>query len=284
MGTLNKKIEVKQIDWFDDHFYKIRYENEAKVEIEDYIPSVTTKLGALAKPFLIGWYGDIGTREARFRTTEQADRGSRIHWAWECYTTGGVVIYDSPKTPIYDKEELDKIINASKGNFLILRDQDEMYQIMKLEKFYKILKPISYASESIVYDIENRDAGTMDNLFKINAGEYEVNGSVPLKLDGGFYIFDLKSGNYLGKEARMQVSCYAKCAVSMGLAPDIEGALIGHTASKNKKGIEGFSTVHLTKEDIEQEYQDYRDIAKVWERNFGTRKPTIRQIPGIIKL
>ncbi len=278
------KIEVKQIDWFDDHFYKIRYENEAKIEVEDYIPSVTTKLGALAKPFLIGWYGDIGTREARLRTMEQADRGSRIHWAWETYTTGGVVIYDSPKTPIYTKEEVDKIIESSKGNYLILRDQEEMYQMMKMEKFYKALDPISCASESIVYDIENRDAGTMDNLFEINSGEYEINGATLLKLGGGFYIFDLKSGNYLGKEARMQVACYAKCAVSMGLVPEIEGALIGHTASKTKKGIEGFSTVHLTQDDIEQEYQDYRDIARVWDRNFGTRKPTIRQIPGIIKL
>jgi len=43
-------LQVKQIEWFDDHFYKIRYVNEAKVELEDYIPSVTTKLGALSKP------------------------------------------------------------------------------------------------------------------------------------------------------------------------------------------------------------------------------------------
>ena len=41
------KIEVKQIAWFDDRFYKIRYENDKKVEVEDYIPSITTKLNAL---------------------------------------------------------------------------------------------------------------------------------------------------------------------------------------------------------------------------------------------
>jgi len=277
-------MEVKQIDWFDDHFYKIRYENEAKVEIEDYIPSVTTKLGALAKPFLMGWYGDIGTREARMRTSEQADRGSRIHWAWECYTTGGVVIYDPIKTPVYTKEEIDEIIKKNNNNYFIIRDQNEMYQVMKLEKFYKALNPLSCISETIVYDIENRNAGTMDNMFSIREGEYEINGSVPLRLGEGFYIFDLKSGNYLGKEARMQVACYSKCAVAMGLVDEVQGALIGHTASNTKKGIEGFSTIHLTQDDIEQEYQDYTDIAKVWERNFGNKKPTIRQIPGIIKL
>ena len=36
--------------------------------------------------------------------------------------------------------------------------------------------------------------------------------------------------------------------------------------------------------EINQYYQDYRDIAKVWDRNFGNEKPTIRQIPGIITL
>ena len=29
-------LDVKQIDWFDDRFYRVRYENDAKVEIEDY--------------------------------------------------------------------------------------------------------------------------------------------------------------------------------------------------------------------------------------------------------
>ena len=279
-----KTIEVKQISWFDDHFYKIRYENEAKVEIEDYLPSVTTKLGALAKPFLIGWYGDIGTREARLRMVEQADRGSRIHWAWEIYTQGGIVIFDDPRVPLYTKEEIRAIEKAYNYNSIILKSQDEMYQMMKLQKFMEIINPVSIESEKVVYDIENRDAGTMDNLIEINEGEYLISGAKPIKLPGGFYVFDLKTGNYLGKEARMQISAYGKCVETM--FPDIQivGGLIGHTGSKNKTGIPGFSLTYLDIDQMHREYQDFRDIARVWDRNFGTRKPIIRQVPGFLTL
>jgi hypothetical protein len=278
-----KTIEVKQIDWFDDHFYKIRYENEAKIEIEDYFASVTTKLGALAKPHLIRWYGDIGTREAQMKMREAGDRGSRIHNAWYHYTTGGAVVYQPERTPLYTRDELDEIYKRFNNAVYVIQNQDEMFNVMKLQQFHSIIKPREMKSETIVYNADHKEAGTADNIFEIDEGEYLISGAKPVKLPGGQYIFDLKTGSTVGKEAFMQVSAYLVCAESMG-APKFAGALIGHTSATTRSGIEGFKIYFLSREEALSQYSDYRDIARVWERNFGTKKPVIRQIPGLITL
>lgn len=272
-------IEIKSISWFDDRFYKVTLENGNI----DYIPSVTTKLGAVAKPFLMRWRGDIGNREADLRMMEQADRGSRLHHAWQTYTTGGAVIYQDYKVPPYTQEEIIEIEKSYSGKISILHTQDEMFEITKLERFYKIIQPEDMYSEMIIYDLENRDAGTLDNLFKIKAGEYPINGRIPIKLPEGYYIFDLKTGSYLGKEANMQVSVYAKCVEKMGICKII-GALIGHTSAKTKIGIEGFAGIYLSKQQLEEEYLDYRNIAKLWEKMFGDSKPKIFEIPSLIAI
>lgn len=81
----------------------------------------------------------------------------------------------------------------------------------------------------------------------------------------------------------MQVAAYGSCLMSMGYE-DIVGAIIVWTNSKNKSGIEGLGSWHMGLKELQQELDDYRDISKVWERNFGTKKPIIRQIPGFITL
>jgi len=287
-----KKIELKQIDWFDDHFYKIRYENDQKVEVEVYIPSVTTKLGALSKPQLQRWYGDVGNREAFLRMTEASDRGSRIHWAWECFTSGGVVIYHPDKTPLFDNEELEELKKRYNQHYFILRNQDEMWNFMKLEAFHKAVKPTFSLSEQKVFNLDTMDAGTMDNLFGVKEGTYLINGSKPVKLETGLYLFDAKTGSYVGAEAKMQLSAYWACLVWMArnkfieLPEDMEiqGAIIGHTSAKTRSGIEGFSATVIPKDEIEDYYRRYRNIAAVWESEFSSMKPKIRQIPGYVAL
>ena len=278
---MNKTLEVKQIDWFDDHFYKIRYINEAKQEIIDYLPSTTTKLSAVSKPFLIRWHGDIGNREATLRRDEAGDRGSRIHWAWHVYITGGAVIYNPPKTPLYTKKEIEELQKKYTETF-ILTNQNEMWDLMKLQKLVQILKPTPVASEVILYDIENREAGTVDNIFDIEAGSYKINGSTPLVLPKGRYIVDLKSGASIG-DGDMQVANYAKMAEKCDYG-SIQGTLILHTKSKTKAGIEGLGVSYQDEKMVDQKYQDFRDISRVWERQFGNKKPIVRQIPGLITL
>jgi len=286
-----KNIELKRIDWFDDRFYKIKYTNEQQVDIEDYLPSVTTKLGALSKPMLTRWYGDLGNREAKLQMNEKAERGSRIHWAWETYVKAGVVIYDPPKTPLYNQEEKDEIIKRHNGHFFLLHTQDEMWNFLKLRQFHQAIKPYFSMSEATIFDIANRDAGTMDNLFGIEEGEYAINGAKVVKLEKGLYIFDAKTGNYVGNEAKMQLGAYWGCINYMIdnrmidlPEQQIKGAIIGHTSAKTKNGIEGFSAIVINALDLSEYYNRYRSIAKVWDSEFGTLKPKIRQLEGFVAL
>lgn len=274
-------IEVKQIDWFDSHWYRIRYLNEEKAEIEEYFASVTTKLGVLAKPHLLRWYGEIGYQEARRKTREAADRGTRIHWAWYIYVNNGAIIYNNPQTPAYTREEIEEIYKKFKGNVWILEDQLEHWDFLKLVEMFKRLDPQIVESEKKVFNIEHHEAGTADNLFNIKEGKYEISGATPLSLPGGMYVGDLKTGAAISNENLMQISAYVYCAESMGY-DTFQGALIYHTQGKSKKGIEGLSVTHLTRDEIAQHYADYRDVSRVWERQAKGSKPIIRQLPCLV--
>ena len=277
---MNKPLDVKMIDWFDDHWYRVRYLNEAKQEVEDYFASVTTKLGILAKPFLIKWYGDIGTREAQRKMREAADRGTRIHWAWYFWAVGGAVVYQDRRSPAYSKEEMDELYTKYAGKVWTLENQDEHYDFLKLVSMFDILKPNIFESEKKVFNIEHREAGTADNIMQLAEGEYLVSGKTPLKLPGGWYIGDLKTGAAVGKENFMQISAYVHCAESMGYSR-FQGALIYHTQSSIRTGIPGLKVYHLTREEIDQHYADFRDISRVWERQSKS-KPKIRQMPCLV--
>jgi len=274
--------EVKMIDWFDQHFYKVTYMNENNAEITTYIPSVTTKLGALAKPFLAKWRGDVGNKRADEIVQESQDEGTLLHWAWQCATTGGEVIFQTPRNPSYSQEQINALHEQNNGNLVVLRTQHQMWTVDRLKAWYDTVRPRDIQSELMLYDIENNDAGTADNFMYIDGGDYMINGSKPLKLETGLYVIDLKTGKSVDDTAKMQLSAYARMYEKTHDAT-IEGALVIHTQSSTKKGIEALSTILVDKDSIESYYQDYRDIAKVWERNFGSKKPIVRELPLSIK-
>lgn len=281
---METKIEVKMIEWFDDHFYKIKCTslvNGIPIESSDYFPSVTTKLQVISKPFIARWRGDIGNREADLRMFEASERGVRIHHAWYTMTTGGIVIYNPWQHPNYTEEEIQKLSSDNFGNIAIVRYQDEMYDLYKLQRWLQIVKPKILGSELINYSVKNRDAGTLDNLFEIEEGKYLINGKEALFLPGGVYVVDLKSGNNVDDDAFMQTGDYAFNVQEMGIASPV-GTLILHTGAKTRTGIEGLSTLYRSKEQMEQDYQDYRLAAALWERKNGNMKPKVFEFPTLL--
>jgi len=246
-----------------------------------HFASVTTKLGALNKGFLLKWFADLGWFEAKRRVREAADRGTRIHFAWYTVCTGGAIVYQNPHDPAYTPKELVEIHQKYDGKVWTLQNQEEHYDFLKLVQMKEILNPEILESEKKVYNIEHQEAGTADNILRIKEGEYPISGKTPLKLPSGLFMFDAKSGNYVGVDNFMQVSAYVHCAESMGYER-FTGALIAHTAAQMKNGIEGFKVYYLTREEIDQYYQDYRDIARVWVRQNKDSKPTIRQLPCLV--
>ena len=279
---MTTEAKVKLVEWFDERFYRLDYEEEGEQKVT-YIPSVTTKLGIIAKPFLAHWRGDIGNREADLRVWEAGERGTRIHHSWYTLTTGGAVIYQPYQRPNYTQSEIDLITSEYVGNVAIVRYQDEMYDIWKLERWLEIVNPVFKASELTVYSLEDKDAGTLDNLLEIAEGDYMVNGAKPLHIPGGLYVLDLKSGKFVDYQAFMQTAPYANCVKKMGLGEPI-GTLILHTQASTRKGIEGLATILRSKEEMEQDYQDYRLASALWERKNANAKPTIFEFPALITL
>lgn len=270
--------KIKQIEWFDSRFYRIDFGNNNYV----YYPSVTTKLQAESKPFLACWRGDVGNREADRRMKETADRGSRIHYGWYLMTTKGTVLYNPFQRPNFTQDKIDEIASDSNG-IMILENQDEMYDIYKLEQWHKIVQPKVEASELIIYSVKNEEAGQLDKLMFIKEGKYNVNGAAGLHIPEGLYVVDLKTGKTVNNDAYMQIAAYASCYAEMTGIP-LKGGIVIHTGAKTKKGIEGLATYLRTIDEMSTDYTNYRAVANVWERLFSNQSPRIFDFPSLIKL
>lgn len=274
------EVKIKMVDFFDSHVYRIDILNEGKLETR-WIPSVTTKLSITDKPFLAKWRGDIGNREADMRLFESQERGSRIHYAWSVFCNGGLVIYQPWNRPNYTEAE---IVELKKNNPLhaIIKYQDEMLALIKLQKLVNALKPKMHYSERIVYSLTNNDAGTVDNDWEIETGYYNVNGSKPVLIPGGRYVVDLKNGNQVSDEAYYQTAAYLKCSEEMD-GTKYAGTIIVHTSSKNKGGIEGLGCHVSLMPQVEEHYKTYRLAAALWEKKNPDFAPKVFEFPTIIK-
>ena len=266
------------IDWFDEHWYQVTQNG-----VTHYLPSVTTKLGIIDKPFLAKWRGDIGNREADHRMHEAADRGKRLHWAYEIALKGGIVIYDPWQHPVLTPEAIQELKQKHQGFVAVLHNQDEMLQLTKLQKQFNALKPEIVAVEQRVYDIANRDAGTIDQVFRIKEGSYLIAGAKPVTLPGGLYINDLKTGKNIDL-AWLQIAAYAVMYEALHNV-QIAGGLITHTAATIKGGIQGLKTLVRDRETLlGKDYPDYRHASALWERDHQDDHPETFQFPATIQL
>lgn len=275
---MSNNVKVKMVEWFNKHWYKLELENK---EIR-WIPSVTTKLNILDKPFLRKWVGELGLREADMRLFEAQERGTRIHSAFEVFQRGGAVIYQPWQRPNYTEEEIEEI---KKRNALscIVKYQDEILDVLKLSKFFDVVKPEVLMTEGTVYSLDDNDAGTVDAIYRIKEGDYMVNGSKPLHISGGVYVVDLKTGSTIDKNAYRQTAAYVNCVKKMGLYEPV-GTMILHTQSKNSKGIEGLG-VHLREGSVVQnDYKEYRLASELWQAEHGDDTPRVFEFPSLIQL
>jgi hypothetical protein len=269
-------MDVKMVQWFDDHWYKIELEDDS----EEYLPSVTTKLQAEPKPFLAKWRGDIGNREADIRSREATDKGSRIHRGCEVYATGGAVVYNPQRSPNYSPEELSDIRSSTASGVVeIIRDQDEMLQVWRFQQWMSLVRPTILGIEQTVYSEEMRAAGTLDYAFQINEGTYKINGSKPLALEGGIYIADVKSGG-LYESAYYQLAAYRRMYEMLNDC-EVQGCFVLHLNAKTRSGIPGMATV-LRKEEYEDDLDTYNRIAAVWEATNRNAHPKVFELPTLL--
>jgi len=281
MNKTETKIKVKQVQWFDEHWYRIDYVDGSV----DYFPSTTTKMQVLDKPGLTMWYGSLGSREAKKRTMDAADRGSRIHNALEIMGGGGAVVYQHLQHPNYNGEELYEIKKKYK-EVVILERQDEMLQVWKVQKLFKILDPVFLEREKIVWSTKYREAGTIDIVLGIRGGKYEGIARKPVELEEGIYITDYKTGN-LYDEAKMQIADYIEMFIERfpQHKNKVKGGLIIHTGARNRTGIPGLSLIYIPMAEVKKDFVDFRHVAAMWDRKYGPeKKPRLLDFPAIITL
>lgn len=270
---MENQNEIKLVDYFNEHWYKIG---------ESYIASVTTKLSIERKPNLDRWRGDVGNREADLRMHEAGDRGKRIHYAWWIYLMGGIVLYNPWEHPFYTPQQVEEL---KKENiwFMVLTSQDEMLQLWKLQRFFEIVNPIILDSEMKIYSLEKDIAGTLDNAFLIEKGTYDVNGSKKLIIPKtGIYIADLKTGKTVDDSVWNQLAPYTYCYEHMR-ETEVTGALILHTGSMVKLGIAGLSVPLRTREELEHDLEIYFKIADIWKERNPKAGPEVFSFPSLIK-
>lgn len=277
---MTKNPEVKLIEYFNEHWYRITLEDGKT----DYFPSTNTKLRVIGKPFIAKWRGDLGNREADLRMFEASERGIRIHHAWYTLTMGGVVIFNPWQRPNYSPEDIAKLQDDNSGNVAVIQYQDEMLDVWKLQRWVEIVKPKFLGSEMTVYSLKNREAGTLDNLVEIQEGEYQVNGKTPIEFDGGIYVLDLKSGNNVDDDAYLQTADYGYMIEEMDASKKIAGTIVLHTGSALKTGIEGLATLVHNREEMDKDYQDFRHAAALWERKNANAKPKVFEFPSLLTL
>lgn len=257
--------EVKLIEWFDDHFYKVDGE---------FFPSVTTILGAEPKPFLSQWRGQVGNWEANRIMSDAADKGTRIHRAAELLANGFEIILD--KT--IQNDEI-----SYKNKMWFLHEQQDHLEVYRIHQFFQIVKPKVLSTEIIIYNQDEKFAGTVDLIIDVPEGDYNICGAKPIHLEAGRYIADYKTGKEIYPSHYRQLGAY-KNAYEMMTDDSIKGALILHSnAAQTKKGIAGFKCIAIDKDTLETSYEQFLKIKSVYDI-APLYKPKIFSLPQILKL
>ena len=267
------KVIAKQISWFDDHFYQVG---------EDFLPSVTTILNAVPKSFLSNWRGQVGNWEADRIMNEAMDKGSRIHNAVSIFLSGGAILFNNPKAPAYNQEEIEQVKQSTKL-FCLIQNQQEMLELYRFQQFFDKVSPQVIATDLNVYSLKLNYAGSLDMILDIQDGNYEVNGAKPIHIPTGRYICDLKTGSAIDDNYYSQIAAYMVAYEEIDHQLEISGGLIIHTNSKTQKGIEGFSLYQRNRDELEEDFQRFLKYKAIYDMN-GSTKPKIFNLPGIIKM
>lgn len=274
-----KKNEPILIEYFDDHYYKVKIGDNQF----DYFPSITTKLQVVNKPAVNRWASDVGTREAEYKKFMASQRGKRIHHAWSTLTMGGVVVYNPWEKPVFTRSELDELRKNSFDLF-VMEYQNEYIAVWKLMRWIEEVKPRPMVqSETIFYSMKYREGCTVDNIFYLNPGHYDVNGRNGLTIEEeGLYICDLKSGNYTDEDHFLQLAGNMNCFQET-TGEDLKGGFLIHTESKNRSGIEGLATIFRTKEQLQEDFLDFRHAAALYERKYAKARPKTFEFPAMLE-
>lgn len=250
------KIETKQVLVNVDHVYQVG---------EEYYPSVTTILGALAKGkgFDI-WLQSHSTEESQDILETAGLAGSKIHHAIELLLGGKRVI---PSEFVY----VDKDGVEHKG-----LKPEESFKLGTFIRWWFEYRPKLLAVEKIVYSEQRKYAGSVDFIGTIKEGLIDKKSKTPN--NELMFVIDWKSSKAIYPSYEMQVAAYAQAEMEM-TGKKVDRIAILRLGSKHKAGYE-FKII----DSIAQPYKTFLGVMEAWKYqnpNFG---PKIIDVPAYFQL
>lgn len=264
---MESKENTERIEYYDDRWYKMELSPQGLEKLKSlhekefqnpvYLPSSTTALGIVNKPFLARWRGDIGNEAADFRSRKAKDIGSRSHDGIHRLFMGETL-----------KNE----------NYI----QEEWVNINRFWLWYQSLgKPsLPYEPEMTVYSLEYLYAGTLDFVCSLKGGKYNIGLSKPVEIEGGIYIGDLKTGKNIDFNAFRQLASYWYAFQEITQI-SVQGAFILHTQAQTK---EGWKMILRTKEELAKDFQAFLHALELWKDENQGLTPVIFDMPKTINL
>lgn len=279
---ITKPTIVNRVEWFDDRFYKIHLGDGTF----DYLPSVTTILEVVNKPHLANWRGQVGNEAADKKMNDAARRGSAIHHAAAILSKGGRVDWiNSDLEEDSDREKLLATMRYFHGDrFYAMRcTQDVWLQVVRFAQWWNAINPTLLMSEQNLFNLDLRLAGTLDFLINVKEGEYMINGAKKLKLVGGLYIVDLKTGSQVDDNYFLQISAYTKM-LPKEVQEKVVGGMIVHTNASTRTGIVGVATHLRSDVQLAEDFKDFTAAHTLWQRKNEVEKPKILELPTSLTL
>lgn len=281
--TPEHDITIELTEWEDEHWYRV-FDIATGEEI-GFLPSVTTKLSIIDKPFLRRWYADLGWKEATARMHDAQERGSRVHHAIETLNNGGVVVYNKPAwkgAPKFTEAQIQEIADDHDQRIAVLQNQREQIQVDRYDQFLSITNAKLVYAEQKLFSLGLQAAGTSDIALNIPAGSYMIAGSKPVKLPAGIYICDIKTGSVGHDEHQFQIGAYAYMFEEMTGIRAVGGLILYTDVPTIKNGIPEFKAEHFNRGELDEGLHGYRMAAALWDWKNKDRGPKIKQFRNII--
>lgn len=280
--------EVERIDYFDNRYYKLIFVNKEKKLYYDFLDSVTEILSIYPKKGLDRWRGEVGNERADQIIIEAFNLGSVIHNGAEVIAKKGAVIYNPIYKPKFNAKEIEQLRKKYKNNITIIRYPKEFLQLSRILELFRVLKPKEVECEQTVYSLIHRYAGTLDLFFYLpKSGEYNISGGTPLWLDKGYYVADYKTGKYIDKTYKMQLSAYME-AIFEGkpeLRKELRGGLIIHANNeKITAGIPGLKVTHIPMFEQKNYFNHFLATLNLFRADKSVPNPKELSMPLILTL
>jgi hypothetical protein len=238
-----------QVTTTDERWYQIG---------DKFVPSVTWIAGHYPKGIgFYKWLAQKGWDESQAIKTSAGDKGSKVHKAVEDLLNGKEIKIDS------------KYLNPSTTEMEELM-VEEYECILSFYDWYQKVKPEICLVESMLFNSKEEYAGTVDIICKI---------------DGVWYIIDLKTSQYIWKEHEIQISAYKHCdyyydakegLIKVPIEEEPKLAILQLGYKRNKAGYK-FT-------EIEDKFDLFLSAKKIWKEEEGNKQPHQKDYPVTIKL